>query len=141
MRRLLAVVWLALLLAGCGGGKSTHPKTTSSVATKAAPSIRVTLTAQSHNPRVGKPWRYQVRVTDAAGRPVPADVHSQIVFAGTPVGQIGRHFVKSGIWKETIGGDGNAPFPAAARGHPLVFQVVVTAKGATVTRNWAILVR
>jgi hypothetical protein len=139
MRRLLAVVGLALLLAGCGGGRHVvHP---SRAATKPKPQIRVTLTAQSHHPRVGRPWHYEVRVTDASGKPVAAFVHLQIAFGGTPVGQIGRHFVANGVWQETIGGDGNAPFPAASRGQPLKFQAIVTAKGATVTRNWPILVR
>ena len=137
MRRLLAVVGLALLLAGCGGGKHVNH----SVPAPPKPRIRVTLTAQSHHPRVGKPWHYEVRVTDASGKPVPAFVHLQITFGGTAVGQIGRHFVANGDWRETIGGDGNAPFPAASRGQPLNFQAIVTAKGATVTRNWPILVR
>jgi hypothetical protein len=137
MRRLLAVVGLALLLAGCGGRK--HVSHITPAAPK--PRIRVTLTAQSHSPRVGKPWRYEVRVTDAAGRPVPASVHLQMVSVGTPVGQIGLHYVKNGVWRETIGGDGNAPFPAAARGQPLTFQAIVFAKGQTVAKNWPILVK
>jgi hypothetical protein len=72
-----------------------------------------------------------VRVTDAAGRPVPATVHLQILFGGTPVGQIGRHRVANGVWSETIGTGGNPPFPARARGLQLVFEAVVTARGQT----------
>lgn len=127
MRPLLAAAFLAVLVASCGGHGGTALQTTP----KQKPSIRVWLTAQSHHPRVGKPWHYQVTVTDAAGRPVAATIHLQILFGGVPVGQIGRHHVPDGIWRETLGADGNPPFPARARGQPLVFQAVVTARGQT----------
>ena len=99
------------------------------------------LIADSHHPRVGKPWHYEVRVTDAAGRPVPALVHLQILFGGVPVGQVGRHRVASGVWRETIGTGRNAPFPARARGQPLVFEAVATARGQTVKADYPITVR
>jgi hypothetical protein len=99
------------------------------------------LTAQSHHPRVGKRWSYEVRVADPAGKPVPATVHLQILFGGVPVGQVGRHRVANGNWRETLGAPGNPPFPASARGQPLVFQAVVTAKGRTKKSNWWIRVR
>jgi hypothetical protein len=129
-------VWVssaALALAACGSApaaKSVHPR----------PKLHVVLTADSHRPRVGRRWHYEVHVTDARGRPVPAVVHLQIVFGGAPVGQIGRHRVV-GVWRETLGVPGNPPFPAKARGYRLDFQAVVTAKGTTVKRNWWILVR
>lgn len=124
MRRLLAVAVLALAVAPAAS----------------AASIRVVLTAQSHHPRVGKSWWYEVRVT-SGGKPVAARIHLQVLFGGMPVGQIGVHRVRTGIWREVIGKGANAPFPAAARGQPLVFQAVVTAKGVTVKRNWPIVVR
>jgi hypothetical protein len=124
-------------LAGCGGG---HASTTTA-SKRAKPSIRVTLTADSHQPRVGKPWHYEVRVTDAAGKPVPARVHLQILFAAAPVGQIGRHRVANGVWSETIGAGANAPFPARARGVRLVFQAVVRALGQTRKVNYWVRVR
>jgi hypothetical protein len=99
------------------------------------------LAADSHHPRVDKPWHYEVRVTDAAGKPVPAVVHLQILFGGAPVGQIGRHRVADGVWSETIGAGANAPFPARARGARLVFQAVVTALGQTRKANYWIRVR
>jgi hypothetical protein len=105
------------------------------------PPIVVHLTAQSHQPRAGKRWQYEVRVTDAAGMPVPATVHLQILFGGVPVGQVGRHRLANGIWRETLGAPGNPPFPARARGQPLVLQAVVTAKGQTKKANWWIRVR
>jgi hypothetical protein len=134
--RLLAGGVLVAALAGCGEHAS---KTTAR--TRAKPSIRVTLTADSHRPRVGKPWHYEVRVTNAAGKPVPARVHLQILFGGTPVGQVGRHRVKNGVWSETIGAGANAPFPTEARGVRLVFQAVVRALGQTRKANYWIRVR
>jgi hypothetical protein len=123
-------------LAGCGGHASTI-----TASTRAEPSIRVTLTADSHRPRVGKPWHYEVRVTDAAGKPVPARVHLQLLFGGAPVGQVGRHRVAKGVWSETIGAGANAPFPAQARGVRLVFQAVVRALGQTRKVDYWVRVR
>jgi hypothetical protein len=138
VRPFLGAALLAAFAAGCGG----HEKT-SAAAPRPKPkaSIAVRLTAQSHHPRVGRPWRYAVRVTDSAGGPVPALVHLQILFGGVPVGQVGRHRVANGVWRETIGRGANPPFPAQARGHPLVFQAVVTAKGQMRKANWWIRVR
>jgi hypothetical protein len=124
-----------LALAGCGG---MHAAATTS--RRIAPPFHVRLTAQSHHPLVGKRWHYEVHVTDAKRRPLRALVHLQILFGGTPVGQVGRHRVV-GVWRETIGVPGNPPFPVSARGQPLVFQAVVTARGKTVKRNWWIRVR
>jgi hypothetical protein len=135
--RLLLAALLAAALAGCGG----HGGTIAQPTTKPRAGIRVELLAQSHRPRVGKPWHYEVHVMDAAGRPVPARVHLQILFGGVPVGQVGRHRVANGVWRETLGTDGNPPFPARARGQPLVFEAVVTARGQTVKADYPITVR
>ena len=138
MRPLLVAALVAVFAVGCGG----HGKTAASTpGPKPKSSIAVHLTAQSHRPRVGKPWHYEVRVTDAAGRPVPATVHLQILFGGVPVGQVGRHRVRDGIWRETLGTPGNPAFPSRARGQPLVFQAVATAKGETKKATYWIRVR
>jgi hypothetical protein len=136
VRLVLPAALAAAFVAGCGG----HGKTTSATS-RPSSSILVRLAAQSHHPRVGKHWSYQVRVRDSAGRQVPATVHIQILFGGVPVGQVGRHRVANGVWRETLGAPGNPPFPASARGQPLVFQAVVTAKGQTKKANWWIRVR
>jgi hypothetical protein len=138
--RLLVGGVLVAALAGCGAHGGTTTTATPAKPTP-KPSIRVRLAADSHRPRVGKPWHYEVRVTDAAGKPVPATVHLQILFGGAPVGQVGRHRVAHGVWSETIGGRGNAPFPARARGVRLVFQAVVRALGQTRKINYWIRVR
>jgi predicted small lipoprotein YifL len=136
--RLVFAAALLATLAGCGGH---GPGTTVSPPKPAAPRIHVRLTADSHQPRVGKPWHYEVRVTDAAGKPVPAAVHLQILFGSVPVGQVGRHRVRNGVWSETLGTPGNPPFPARARGIRLVFQAVATARGQTAKANYWIRVQ
>ena len=99
------------------------------------------LTADSHHPRAGSPWHYEVRVTDRSGKPVAARIHLQILFGGAPVGQVGRHRVANGVWRETIGTGINQPFPARARNVPLVFEAVVIADGQTKKVNYPITVR
>jgi hypothetical protein len=134
--RALLLAALVAVCAACGAHRKAQTTTS-----KPPAGIRVRLTADSHHPRVGKPWHYEVRVTDASGKPVAARIHLQIVFGGAPVGQIGRHRVANGVWQETIGGDGNPPFPARAQNIPLVFQAVVTAEGQTTKVGYPITVR
>jgi hypothetical protein len=135
---LLAAALIAALAGGCGGHEKTGVAATRP---RSKPSILVHLTAQSHHPRVGERWSYEVRVTDAGGKPLPARVHIQLLFGEVPVGQVGRHRVASGVWRETLGAPGNPPFPARARGQPLVLQAVVTAKGRTRKANYWVRVR
>lgn len=91
----------------------------------AAPPFKATLTALTHAPKVNAKWTYVVRVTDLGGRPIPAKIHLQILFQGVPVGQVGVHTVKKGVWRETI------QWPPESKGQPLVFQAIVTVAGAT----------
>jgi hypothetical protein len=137
--RLVLGGFVVAALVGCGGHAENGATTTRTQ--PAATGIRVSLTADSHRPRVGKPWHYEVRVTDMSGRPVAATVHLQILFGGTPVGQVGRHRVVNGVWSETIGTEGNAPFPARSRGVPLVFEAVVKARGETKRVRYPISVK
>ncbi|HET7566842.1 MAG TPA: hypothetical protein VFJ91_02550 [Gaiellaceae bacterium] len=129
MRRLLALLPLALAAAACGGGGSSTPATTAS-APPAAKKLHVALTAQSHHPQLGHTWTYEVHVTDATtGKPVPAKIHLQFVFGGAPVGEVGRHAVRNGIWKETIPATGKNAFPPAAVGPKLQLRATVTSPG------------
>lgn len=133
MRRVFVPVLVVMLVALTAG-------TTQAAAFKPRP--HVVLRGQDHHPRVGKPWSYSVRVTTPSGKPLSCRIHLQILFGGTPVGQIGVHVVKNGVWKETIGKGANEPFPAAARGQHLVLQAIVTVKGyATAKVGWSITVR
>jgi len=115
---------------------------TPAVAAPQAAKLKVVLTGQDHHPLVGKKWHYEVRVTGAAGKPVACKIHLQFLFGSVPVGQIGTHVVKNGVWTETFGTPGHPPFPATARGQPLVIQAIVTAKGyATAKAVWPIVVK
>jgi hypothetical protein len=126
VRRLLVVV-IALVLAAPA---------------VAAPKLHVVVTGQDHHPRVGKRWHYEVRVTNAAGKPVASRIHLQFLFAGVPVGEVGVHAVKSGVWQETFGAPGNPSFPPASRGQRLVLQASATAKGyAPAKAGWWVVPR
>jgi hypothetical protein len=138
MRRAPVLLALVLLTASCGGG-SNAPTTTASSVEKA---LHVALSAQDHHPKLGHTWDYEVHVTDAAtGNPVASLIHVQVTFGGSPVGQIGRHHVKDGVWKETIPASGKNAFPAAAVGQHVVWQAIATAPGyRRAVANWPIVV-
>jgi hypothetical protein len=125
VRRLLALVPLAVALAACGGGSKAG--TSTAVAPKV---LHVAVAAQSHDPKLGHTWTYRVRVTDAAsGKPVASRVHIQVTFNGAPIGEVGRHRVRDGVWKETIPATGPNAFPPAAVGQHVVWHVTATAPG------------
>ncbi|HJQ73615.1 MAG TPA: hypothetical protein VJ814_01920 [Gaiellaceae bacterium] len=137
MRRVSVLLAVGLLAASCGGG-SKAPTT----ATAAKKALHVVLTAESHHPRLARTWSYQVHVTDAAtGKPVACLIHVQVTFGGVPVGQVGRHRVKNGVWKETIPAAGKNAFPPAALGQHVVWQAVAKAPGyRKAVANWPISV-
>ncbi len=126
----------AMALAACGGGS---PTATTTVQAKA---LRVVVSAQSHHPKLGQPWTYEVRVTDAStGKPVAARIHIQVTFNGAPVGEVGRHRVASGVWRETIPGTGKDAFPPASVGQHVVWHATATAPGyRRGVGNWPISV-
>jgi hypothetical protein len=121
-----------LVVTACGSG--THQSL-----------IRVTLTAENHEPHPSKSpswhWGYCVKVRTAAGKPVAATIHLQILLGRTPVDGVGLVSLKKGYdWCASTGREANV-LDAAPRGKDLVFQAVVRAKGVTVKRNWPIVVR
>ena len=143
MSRVLALVPLALVAAACGGGGSKGPTTAARTQAPAAKrTLHVAMSADSHHPLLGRAWTYQVHVTDAAsGAPVPAAIHLQFFFNGFSVGEVGRHRVANGAWKETIPGTGKDAFPPAAVGQQLVLHAAVTAKGyRPATAGWNVQV-
>jgi hypothetical protein len=131
MRRLLVLLPLVAVAAACGGGaKGPETTTAATQAPAAKPKLRVVITAESHHPKLGHPWTYQVRVTDGAtGKPVACRIHLQFFFAGSPVGEVGTHRVADGFWKETIPAKGKDAFPPAALGFSVVLRATVTAPG------------
>lgn len=128
---------ILFLTAGCGGHAA--PQHT---ATKPAPvPVKVTISAPTHRPKVNVPWPVTVRVTDPDGTPVAATLTMHILFNGTSVGTVdnGKVYRFVGTWRERKGSE--ITWPAASRGQPLAFEVIVKAKGFTMKRLWTIRVR
>jgi len=137
MRR-APLLLVLVALSGCGGS-STEPKTTS--AAPAPKRLVVVIRGENHRPLVGKKWHYEVRVT-ADGKPVSCRVHLQFLFSGLPVGQVGRHALADGVWRETFGVGINPPFPAASRGQSLVLEAIATKPGYRSGRaGWRVVPR
>ena len=137
MRR-TPLLLVLVALSGCGGS-STKPKTTS--AEPPAPRLSVVIRGENHHPLVGRKWHYEVRVT-ADGKPVSCRVHLQFLFSGAPVGQVGRHALADGVWRETFGVGINPPFPPASRGQSLVLEATATKPGYRRGRaGWPVMPR
>jgi hypothetical protein len=134
MRRSAALA-LMLIAAGCGGHSAAKPK----VAFR--PAVNVSVVAPTHHPKVNKPWPVTVRVTDSAGKPLPARLTMRILFGGTAVGKVddGKVYRFVGSWRETKANE--ITWPPASRGEPLQFEAIVTARGTKVKRTWSIVVR
>lgn len=122
--------------------------TASAVAATAGPSaLTAKLTATTHAPTVGAPWKWTVSVADA-GKPVAAKARIQIVAFGVVVGCL-----KSGRMQPCTGaapGDvlsfvgrkaGTIRWTPESRAVSLTFQVVVTAGGKTTRLRYPLKVR
>jgi len=128
--RAFALLPFVLVLAACGGGGGSSSPATTAAPPAAKKTLHVLLTADSHHPKLGHTWTYEVHVTDSAtGKPVPAHVHLQFTFGGSPVGEVGKHVVQNGEWKETIPAKGKDAFPPAAVGPKLQLRATVTSAG------------
>lgn len=105
-------------------------------AVRAAP-FKARLTASGHRPVPLAPWRYTLRVTDLAGRPLRAHAVFKIVFhQETPppprlLARVNFRGRARGVYR----------WPTLLRGEPLEFQATVTAKSATLTLRYRISVR
>ena len=107
-------------------------------APSAAAPIRATLTTTTPKPIVDQPWRWTVVVKSAAGKPLPAKMRLQILFAGTVVG-----CWKNGAMTQCSGANAGAwivfkgkrsdvlTWPAQSLGVRLTFQAVVVAEKQT----------
>lgn len=130
-----------LVLAGqgvAGPGLTPTPNAVRAApATPGALPFKATLSATTHRPRATQLWHYTVRVVDLKGRPIQARARFQIVFAGPsapPPRRLGSHTFRGSF-------TGTFQWPRATRGEPLVFQAVVTAKGATRRLSYSVRVR
>ena len=151
MRR-LALLVVPLALAACGSSKESAPTTTvvptqppattpPATTSPAVPAqhpvkgkIKVAVKAPTHRPKANAPWHYSVAVT-AKGKPQPARIYLQIMYRGNSVGNIGTHIVPNGKWAETI------RWPAASRGHNLVFSVRAVSNGRFAEAKYPIRVQ
>ena len=138
MRLRIAAPLLVLVATACGSSHSAAPKTTTHRATLP---FRAVLHAPTHTPKAGKPWLYSVRVTDLQGRPIRARITMRVLFGGIPVGKVdsGKTFTFIGTWREPK----SSPliWPARSRGHPLTFEAIVTARGATKRLDYTVNVK
>jgi hypothetical protein len=138
VRLRIAAPLLVLVATACGSSHSAAPKTTTH---RAAFPFRAVLHAPTHTPKAGQPWLYSVRVTDLQGRPIRARITMRVLFGGIPVGKVdsGKTFFFVGTWREPK----SSPliWPARSRGHPLTFEAIVTARGATKRLDYTIHVK
>jgi hypothetical protein len=153
---LLTAALVTLALTTCGGSsKSTTTQTRTAISTSTtttsaptttttggSPSVRTgpvrgTLSGQNHAPKMGKPWRYSARVTDAAGHPLSGTVDIEFVYGGQVVGHDTppTHPIRNGRWQDTL------KFPATAVGQPLTFRAVVHTSLGSITLDWPITVK
>jgi hypothetical protein len=99
--------------------------------------VRGSLSGPDHTPTAGKGWPYTVKVTDAAGKPLPGTVDIQFVFSGQVVGRDKppTHPLAHGMWHDVL------TFPPQSVGLPLTFQAVVHTPQGSVTFNWPVKVK
>ena len=125
-------------------GGITAASGVSAVAAANPSPIRVTLTAQSHQPRASlspsEHWWYCVKVTATAGTPIASTIRIQVVW-GRTVRRIALISLRKGYdrWCQPLGGEASV-LNTLPVGRTLIFQAVVTADGVTVKRNWPIIV-
>lgn len=145
-RRLLVVAAAVALLAAAAGPLFALRGPAATVTKTNKYRIRVTLTAQNHQPRAShspyKHWGYSVKVTTAAEKSVASTIHLQILSGQTLLAGVGLVTLNKGYdhWSAAIGGEASV-LNVLPRGKKLIFQAVVRASGVTVKRNWPIVVR
>ena len=132
MRAALALIVVAGVAAGCGGGtKATSTVTSTTRPHRAA--FRLALAAPTHTPRVGKEkWWYVVRAT-AAGKPARGRLTVEVVdpLGTAHLAEVGtstrklHNYPFSGRYRDF------AQWPPASRGYRLTFRVIVQARGAS----------
>jgi hypothetical protein len=137
--RIAAPLLVVVVAAACGS--SHHSAKAKPKPRRATVPFRAVLHAPTHRPRAGKPWLYSVRVTDPQGRPIRARIRMQVLFGGVRVGKVddGKTFTFVGTWREPK----KEPliWPARSRGHPLTFEAIVTARGASKRLEYTVTVK
>jgi hypothetical protein len=105
--------------------------------------FRVQLTAPTHTPKANTVWRYSLRVTSLAGKPIAARITVEAIDPTGTAHPFTYANTKKPLVRWPIVGTFHdyATWPAEARGIPLTFRVIVLAKGVRRTLNYAIHVR
>lgn len=106
----------------------------------AAPAFKVVFTAPKHTPRVNERWPWSIRVTTAAGKPLPATISAVVV---DPIGGVhpveygccAKKFVTNvrikGTFRDFV------QYPLSAKGYRITFKVTVkTALGTRAVTYW-----
>jgi hypothetical protein len=138
MWRVSALALLALVAAGCGGGKHVA-KTTPHPRAAIRPAVfRASLSAPTHRPRVGPRWWYVVHAVDLLGRPLRARLTVQVV---DPLGtahaaQVGTTTKKLLNFPFTARYRDFVQWPAASRSFRLTFRAIVNARGSSRTLTY-----
>ncbi len=90
----------------------------------------------NHAPKVGKPWKYSVVVTDASGHPLEGTVDIDFTFGGQVVGHDTPRTktLKHGLWHDAL------TFPAQSLGQPLAVQATVHTSAGSIVLAWPITV-
>ena len=151
----------ALLLAACGGSKSTTGPTTAptsatTASTSASPAqgessaaasretapgvvrasqggVSASLHATTHDPRVNAAWPISFIVT-SAGKPAMAEVAYEYLFGGQVVAHR-SHYRFTGHFHDLF------RWPASAVGYPLTFRAVIVTGGATLNLDYPVQVK
>jgi len=117
-------------------------------AATAATPLRATMTTSSTTPVVDEPWRYTVRVKDAAGKPLAAKMRLQILFGTVVVGcwkgtaMTQCTGANAGTWIAFKGKrTGVIVWPVQSLGIKLTFQAVVVAERRTLRLRAAVTVQ
>jgi hypothetical protein len=145
---LLAAVFLA---AGCGSsGSKTHPAPAPPPPPPAGPpatagtgSVKATLYAPTHTPKVKARWPYRVKVVDRRGRSLPGRITVQIVdplgtahpatYDDTKRNIAGMRF--PGVFRDYL------QFPSDARNVTLTVRVAVKTSKGQVTLTYPVTPR
>ena len=129
MRLRLAALLLVALALPLGAGAST-----------AAPAFKVTFTASKHTPKVNEKWIWSIKVTDPAGKLLPARISAVVIDpigAAHPVeyGCCAKKFITNVAIKGTF--RDFVQYPLSAKGYRITFKVTVkTARGTKAVTYW-----
>jgi hypothetical protein len=120
----LTVAALAAMLVAPSAGSSTETLR-----------FTATLSAPTHAPKVGQPWRYAIYVRGLpAGNPIAASAKRFVLLNGRKIDTVGWDKFR-GVFRQTY------YWPRVDRGKALVFQVQVTGPGGLKTINYSIRVQ